>query len=646
MVKNLRSFWADSRFKLWLERFLPYRQPFVIAFQLLLLAMAYVCSYLLRFEGLIPEKYYWTMLWTLPQFLVVQGLAFYYYDLHRGLWRYVGFADLQNILRATLISSMALIVLEFFTKSYTGNIPRSIYVLNGMLVIVFTGGVRSLVRHLREGYFVAGKHRRVMLVGPVEHAEALIREMTSHKSGYLPVVLVSPGVKFRGFRLYDVPIVGGLQHIARVVKRYRVQEIIFTWPDAPSDQLNDIIKECKRYQVGYKIIPPLGEVLDGRYRLADVRDIELEDLLSRPPIYIEQDDIRSFIKDKVILVTGGGGSIGSELCRQVAHFGPRTLVVFERAENSLYEIEIELKRRFPGLDIHSLVTSINDGPGLKLLLQQFRPDLIFHAAAYKHVPLMERCPIEAAYNNIMGTRNLVHAALAAEVERFVMISTDKAVNPTSVMGVSKRIAEKYVQACNNSHRTRFITTRFGNVLGSAGSVIPLFKEQMAQGGPLTVTHPEIERYFMTIPEAVQLVLQAAHMGHAGGIFVLKMGCMVKIRDLAEKLVFLAGKVPEKDIEIVYTGLRPGEKLFEELFNEDEQVQPTDHSQINCAIGAFEPLKVWESHLDDIETLVVRRDSQALIAKFKAIVPNYHPACDRPQEDAKSSPDRKILEAKG
>ena len=567
------------------------------------------------------------MIRTLPIVLGVQSFFFQYHDLFRGLWRYVSFADLQNILRATILSVLALLILEFLFGPYTGYIPRSIYVLDFLLVVVLTGGCRFIVRHLRERYLTPGdyvKSPRVMLVGPVAAAEPLLREMHGHGNSYLPMVVVEPEERFRGYRVYDVPIVGGLGQIGNLIQRYQVQEVIFTWPGAPRDKLNDVIEESKRFQVRCKIMPSMTDVMEGRYRLADVRDIELEDLLPRPPIYIEREHIKDIIEDRVILVTGGSGSIGSELCRQIAQFNPRTLVILERAENTLCQTEMALRRRFPDLNLQALVASINDTSGLHILLRQYRPELIFHAAAYKHVPLMERCPIEAAYNNILGTRNLVKAALASGAEHFVMISTDKAVNPTSVMGVSKRIAEKYVQASNRHQLTRFVVTRFGNVLGSAGSVIPIFKEQLAQGGPLTVTDPGIERYFMTIPEAVQLVLQAAHMGHSGDIFCLNMGCLVKIRDLAEKLIVLAGKTPGDDIAITYTGLRPGEKLYEELFNDDELAQPTDHPMISYAVGRPESLAEWEAHLEDIQGLVSQRDVSGLIAKFQAIIPNYKP----------------------
>jgi FlaA1/EpsC-like NDP-sugar epimerase len=625
MFNNPTAMGRNANSLTWLGKLLPWRLPFLIIFQFALIFMSYVGSYILYFGGFIPERFFRIMLLTLPMFLVVQGYFFtYHYHIHRGLWRYVGFTDLKNILRAALSSMIVLVILEFFIRPYLGKIPPSIIVIDLLLLITLTGGCRLALRHLRENSVPASMAKRVMLVGPLQAVEPLLREMHGHDMESLPVVIINPDINSRGYRLYDIPIVGGIQQIAKEIPRHTVQEIIFAWPDAPPDLLNDIIDIGKRCQVRYKKIPAISEVLEGRYRLADVRDIELEDLLPRPPIYIDQDNISKFITDKVILVTGGGGSIGSELCRQVARFHPRTLLICERAENSLYEIEMELRRRFPDLNLSPLVASINDAPGLHLLLEHYRPQLIFHAAAYKHVPLMESAPLEAAYNNILGTRNLARAALAAQAGRFVLISTDKAVNPTSVMGVSKRIAEKYVQALGDFQGTCFITTRFGNVLGSAGSVIPLLKSQLAQGGPLTVTHPEIERFFMTIPESVQLVLQAAFMGQGSDIFILNMGRSVKILNLAKHLITLAGKTPGKDIQIKFVGLRPGEKLSEELFNRDEVPQSTEHPMITRAVGPQEPRELWERHLDEIQDLVYARDAHGLIAKWKAIIPDYIP----------------------
>lgn len=628
MVTKILSGSGTGRANKLVEWLINLRYPFLVLVHVLIFILSYWLSYIIRFDGLIPQAQIQVFIRTAPLVILVEFIFFYYHDLFRGLWRYVSFADLQNILRAALMSMLLLIILDFFLNPFLGYIPRSIFLLNFMLLVVITGGARFMVRHLRERYNLSGERvplRRVMLVGPVNEAEPIVREMLTHNSDYFPTVIVDPDPQMVGFRVYDVPIVGGIGQIVRAIERYRVQEIIFAWPEAPEDQLNEIVEECKRLRVRFKKIPPLSEVIGGRFRMADVRDIELEDLLPRPPIYIEREGVAEFIRQRRILVTGAGGSIGSELCRQVAQFGARQLIMIDRNENSLYENEISLQRRWPEENLVALVCSVNDAEGLGYLCQKYRPEVIFHAAAYKHVPLMERCPIEAAYNNILGTRNLVRAALAADAAYFVMISTDKAVNPTSVMGVSKRIAERYVQACNNDGRpTKFIVTRFGNVLGSAGSVIPIFKQQLAQGGPLLVTHPEIERFFMTIPEAVQLVLQAVYMGQGGEIFVLKMGRSVKIRELAEKLILLAGKKPGRDIEIRYTGLRPGEKMYEELFNDDEVSQPSAHPQIEYAIGPRESLQIWESNLDAIQRLVQAKDQEGLLELFRQIVKNYAP----------------------
>ena len=625
IIKNYQKKIVISKY---FDKFIPFRYAITITFNIILFGLAYLLSYYLRFEGLIPEAQMETMFRTMPMVLLIQAGFFFYHDLFQGLWRYVSFADLQNILRAALMSMLTLIIMDFFLNKYLGSIPRSIFALNCMLLIILSGGARFMVRHFRERYRLQGENteaKRVLLVGPVSEAEPIIREMIAHSNEYVPIAVIDPGLNMRGYRVYDVPIMGGIAQVVRAVEQNKVQEIIFAWPDAPEDQLAEIIEECKRSHVRFKKIPSLSEVLGGRFRMADVRDIELEDLLPRPAIYIEREQVSEFVNQRSVLVTGAGGSIGSELCRQLAQFEPKQLVMLERNENSLYQTELALKRRYPELKLEALIASINDAPGLNIILQKYRPEVIFHAAAYKHVPLMERCPMEAAYNNILGTRNLVRAALSAEIEYFVMISTDKAVNPSSVMGVSKRIAENYVRACNNhSDTTKFIITRFGNVLGSAGSVIPIFQSQLAQGGPIYVTHPEIERFFMTIPEAVQLVLQAVYMGKGGDIFVLKMGRPVKIKELAEKLILLAGKTPGRDIQIKYIGLREGEKMYEELFNEGESSQPSPHPLMDYAIGEHESKEVWEKNIDEIQAIVHLGDTGALLEKYKQLIKNYSP----------------------
>jgi FlaA1/EpsC-like NDP-sugar epimerase len=611
----------------WLSHLVKFRTPLVLAINLGFMSAAYFGSYILRFEGLIPEDYYAVMFKTLPLVILLQTLLFYHYDLFKGLWRFVSFEDLVNIIEATVLSQIFLANINYFSSSWFGRIPISIYFLDALLLITMVGGSRLMVRYVRQRFISPGrslKPKPTLLVGPVNLTEPLVRELLRQPDSLVPVGLLDPTGESQGYRVHDIPILKGFKEAKVLARRRQVQELLVAWPDAPEDQLNRLMEFSQQERIKVKVLPSLPEVLAGKARLSDARDIDIIDLLHRPPVEIESKRIAGILRDKVVLVSGAAGSIGSEICRQVAAFQPRNLILLDRAENCLYQLDMNLRRQFPDLKFQSLVGSINDRDGMVALFREHRPQVVFHAAAYKHVPLMERAPLEAVYNNILGSRNLVQAALAAGTERFVLISTDKAVNPTNIMGVTKSIAERYVQSVNGVHPTRLIITRFGNVLGSAGSVIPLFKEQLLQGGPLTVTHPEIERFFMTIPEAVQLVLQAAAMGEGGDIFVLNMGRPVKIRELAEKLILLAGKTPGKDVEIVYTGLRPGEKLFEELFNADETPQPTEHPMILRATRPPDPPGTWDRALKELEALVRRRDVEGVLTRFRALVPTYTP----------------------
>uniref|UniRef100_A0A7V4LD34 Polysaccharide biosynthesis protein n=1 Tax=Desulfobacca acetoxidans TaxID=60893 RepID=A0A7V4LD34_9BACT len=611
----------------WLTPLVKYRIFLILAVNLGFFSLAYISSYLLRFDFLLPEEYYGVMLRTLPLVVLLQGLLFYYYDLFQGLWRFVSFEDLVNIVEATVLSQIFLANVNYFTQSWLGRIPLSIYFLDCLILIGLVGGSRMAVRYGRQRWLSPGRVPRpksTIVVGPVQVAEPLVREMLRHPEALQPLALLDPLGESPGCRIHDILIIKGLQNAVALARRHGVQEFLVAWPEAPEEELTRLMTAAHAQGIKVKVVPSLPEVLAGKTRRIDIRDLDLLDLLHRPPVQVESDRIAGILRDRSILVSGGAGSIGSEISRQAAAFGPRTLILLDRAENSLLELEMALRRRFPDLKVVALVGSVNDREGVLHLCQEHRPEIIFHAAAYKHVPLMERAPLEAVYNNILGTRNLLQAALAAGAEKFVLISTDKAVNPTNIMGVSKAIAERYVQSINGVHPTRVVITRFGNVLGSAGSVIPLFQEQLLQGGPLTITHPEIERFFMTIPEAVQLVLQAAAMGEGGDVFVLNMGRSVKIRELAEKLILLAGKTPGKDIQMVYTGLRPGEKLYEELFNADEKPQPTAHPMILRATRPPDPPEVWEEGLAELEALVRRRDVAGVLARFQTLVPTYTP----------------------
>jgi FlaA1/EpsC-like NDP-sugar epimerase len=420
----------------------------------------------------------------------------------------------------------------------------------------------------------------------------------------------------------DLPVYSLDAALIRKERFHGLREVVVFWPEARRKELDTVVEALKPLQIPFRTLPHTDDILSGRINISDIRDVEIDDLLERPPVKTAMRQIREYLGDKTVLVTGGAGSIGSELCRQIAPFGPKLLVIVERSENTLYEFQLEMKRRFPSLPLYASISSINDFAGLASLMKGMKVDVVFHAAAYKHVPLMELASVESAYNNILGTYNVAQASILAGVRRFVMISTDKAVNPTNIMGVTKRIAEMVVQVHNGHLDTRFMVVRFGNVLGSAGSVIPIFKSQIARGGPVTVTHPEIERYFMTIPEAVQLILQAGCMGKGGEIYVLDMGKPVKILRLAEKLIALSGKRPHEDIEIAFTGLRPGEKMSEELFNQGEESLRTIHSQIWMAISRPPDRDSMVAAIEEIRNLVLRRDEKGLRRKFKELVPGY------------------------
>ena len=568
------------------------------------------------------------LLRTLVPLAVIRAAIFWHHDLYQGLWRYVSFEDLVIIIRSALISSMIFIAIGIVWEPL--RIPASLYILDWIFCIMLCGGVRFMVRNYRENLLPGNSFSKldnVLVVGPVESTHRLVKDMISDPhTHYNPLAIIDPTreEKYGRTRVIDVPVWSLNQALLRKELLKNIVAIILCWPGAKKKQLDAAIEELNFLQASFKTIPYFEEILADKVTISDIRDVEIEDLLERPPVKIALDQISSRLQDKTILVTGAGGSIGSELCRQIAGFQPGMLVIADRAENDLYELEVELRKNYPDVPIYATLSTINDFVGLRALIKSIEADTIFHAAAYKHVPLMETVPIEASYNNILGTYNLARASMESGVKRFVMISTDKAVNPTNVMGVSKRVAEMVVQSFNGHRQTKFMTVRFGNVLGSAGSVTPLFKKQIIEGGPVTVTHPQIERFFMTIPEAVRLVLQAGSMGGGGEIFVLEMGKPVKIAQLAEKLITLSGKRPHEDIEIKFTGLRPGEKMFEELFNEGEEHIPTDHNQIRIAISQPIGFDFMNSQIEKIREMVRNRDEEGLRKKFKELVPQYTP----------------------
>jgi FlaA1/EpsC-like NDP-sugar epimerase len=629
-----------------LPRILPYRLWIIVPLHLLLFTLSYLFGLVLIYGWeALSAVLFETLPWTLLPLIAIRTAVFYHYDLFQGHWRYVSFEDLINITRAVTISSMLFFGLGMVWERAA--VADRLCLLEMILCIVLVGGVRFVVRNFRENVFQArppSSLQRILLAGPLRCVQPLAKELTGDPDNpYYPTAIVDPErtARHEVTRVSDIAVYP-INYLPYDKPGFKgLKAVVICWPGANRSQLNRLVDALEPLQLPYKIVPQMEEILSDKVRVSDIREVEIDDLLERPPVHIDMEKLRGVIEGKVVMVSGGGGSIGSELCRQIACFRPGRLLVVERSENSLYEFQLELKQRFPALKFYASISSVNDGPGLTQLMKKLKVDLVFHAAAYKHVPLMEAAPVESAYNNILGTYNAARAALAAGAERFVMISTDKAVNPTNVMGVTKRIAEMVVQSFNGQGRTRFVTVRFGNVLGSAGSVIPIFKKQIAAGGPLTVTHADIERYFMTIPEATQLVLQAGCIESAGEIFVLDMGRPVKILKLAEKLVTLSGKRPYDDIDIQFTGLRPGEKMYEELFNKGERLMETAHPRIRAAVSAVVDRQDMEAEIVAIRELVARHDAGRLIAKFRELVPAY-PGRKAPQVaivDSASEPRR-------
>ena len=600
------------------------RRTLVIGVHLVLWTASLWLAFLLRFDFRIAPAYLDLISVWLPVLLGLRICAFYQRGLFRGMWRYTGARDLMAIVQATTVGTLALTA---FLVLVFGQFPRSILIIDWLAALTLVGGMRFTIRWLKKpnGQPADTKLQRIIIVGAGDAGEMLIREIQQrHAARFLPVGLLDDDPLKRGAQIHGVRVLGAIAELPRVAADGDVEEVIIAVPSARGQQMRRIVGLCKSAGVRFRTIPGLDELIDGTFTVSQLRNVAIQDLLGREPVELDMDFISSGMRGEVVMVSGAGGSIGSEICRQVCRFGPKALVLVERTENALFNVHRELEALHPKVSLVPCIADISDASRMEDLFDEHRPTIVFHAAAHKHVPMMEWNPGEAVKNNVLGTKTLADVASAYDVERFVMISTDKAVNPTSVMGVSKRVAEIYVQALSVRSHTKFVTVRFGNVLGSAGSVIPIFQEQIASGGPVTVTHPEMKRYFMTIPEASQLVLQAGMMGEGGEIFILDMGNPVKIADLARDLILLSGLKPDDDIEIRFTGVRPGEKLFEELSVASENVDKTRHPKI--FVGRFRPHS-WESvqrHVADLVAIAQHHPAD-LRAKFREIVPEYKPA---------------------
>jgi len=606
------------------EFIIQHRMLMVVGTQLALIVAANLTAFLLRFEGAVPPWYRDLAFQGLPIVLLIYTAGLWGFGLFRGLWRYVGLHDLARILWASIVSTVVFYGVVLGALGWSAY-PRSVVILTGMLAAGFLAGIRLAVRWMREWLQIIGPTaRRVLIVGAGNAGELLVRDLQANPSyNYKPVGFVDDDPVKQKAKIHGIPVLGTISETQKAVERSEAKEIIVAIPSATPQLMQRILAASEACRVPIKTLPNVKQLLDSAVSMRQVRPVSLEDLLQREPIRTDLQELHPLLEGKRVLVTGAGGSIGSELCRQIARYKPALLVLFERHENSLYALDLELRETYPRVPTKTIV---GDATVPELVADVFRtcaPQLIFHAAAHKHVPLMEHNPGEAVRNNVVGTRIVGEAALSAGVEQFVLISTDKAVNPASVMGATKRIAEYVVQDLNRRSRTQFTVVRFGNVLGSNGSVVPIFTEQIRRGGPVTVTHPEIKRFFMTIPEAVQLVLQASVMGQGGDVFVLDMGEQIRVADLARNMILLSGRIPDQDIKIVYTGLRPGEKMYEELFDCDERVEPTAHDKIKRAVSqAASGPGEFDRHLRDLEKLTQGRDQEATMRKLKEMVTTY------------------------
>ncbi len=567
---------SNIKGKIW--RSLP-----AVILDLLMVLAAWLGAYWLRFNlASIPDHFLAYAINSAPLVLVIQGSVLYYFGVFRGIWRFTSLDDLVRILKAVTVGAAFMMVLMFLAVRL-GNVPRSVPFLYSMLLVALLAGPRMLYRLLTERQLILGTGRRVLVVGAGQAGEMLIRDLQRKAGGdYQPVAIVDDKPRRQGRHVHGVPVVGRCEDISGLCANLEIDLILLAVPSATISQMKRIVGYCEDSGVPFRTVPDLDALMSGRVSINELREVSIEDILGRDQVTLDWKAIDSGLKGKTILVTGGGGSIGSELCRQIARLRPSKLILLESSEYNLYSIEMELRGEFKEVPFVFLLGDVSDGSTVKQVFQLYRPDIVFHAAAYKHVPMLEHQVREAFKNNVIGTRNVAIEADRSGCAEFVLISTDKAVNPSNVMGASKRLAEIFCQNLNSRSDTNFITVRFGNVLGSAGSVIPLFRKQIAAGGPVTVTHREIERFFMTIPEACQLIMQASVIGNGGEIFVLDMGEPVKISFLAEQMIRLSGKEPGEEIEISYTGLRPGEKLYEELFHASEQLEPTEHEKIMLA----------------------------------------------------------------
>ena len=623
---------------------LLYKNYYVIlGLDILLLLTSFFLSHLIRFDFTLPfPEPFWSPLVFFV--ILVKLFCFHQFDLYQGMWRYTGISDLVNILKAATLSTLLIMSFLLITMRFEG-FSRSIFIVDLGITIFLISGLRICVRLYFENNngesfremlaqlflkLTAKKkedRRRLLIIGAGDCGEKILREIRNnallqyHVVGFLDDHPVKVGKKIHG-----IPVINSIPNLINAVEKVKADEILIAIPSATPEQMRVIVDYCKQSGLKYRMVPNYGELINGKLTVSAIRKVTYRDLLRRDIVQLDSETVGAYIKDKHILVTGAGGSIGSELCRQICRFQPSSLILYEWAETPLFEIDLELKKNFPNVRIIPLLADIQNVNQLESAFCKHQPDVVFHSAAYKHVPMLEIHPWKAIENNIIGTMNVVECAKKYDVERFVFVSTDKAVKPANIMGASKRIAEIIVQNQNSSQDavTRFMIVRFGNVVGSSGSVVPLFNKQIQEGGPVTVTHKEVSRYFMTIPEASQLILQAGAIGNGAEIYILDMGTPVKIDTMARDLIRLSGFKPDDEIKIEYIGLRPGEKLYEELITIGEGVVPTQYQKIMALKGKERNLVYLNGSIERLTQLAAAQDAPQIKACLMDILPEYHP----------------------
>ncbi|MGA7143379.1 MAG: nucleoside-diphosphate sugar epimerase/dehydratase [Desulfobacterales bacterium] len=615
----------------------------VLLADILLLSISLFLAYLIRFDFHLPRQHSMLLYQLLPFVLIIKISCFYFFDLYRGMWRYTSISDLLNIIKASCVSSLVIVCLILFSHSRFIGFPRSVFIIDWCFTILLISGYRVCIRLYFEQnsgdktlsiptrqvltmfFKKMAETKRLLIIGAGNGGEKIYREIHNNANLQFTVIgFLDDDLAKVGKKIHGIPVLGRINDIKRIAKLVNADEALIAIPSATSSEMRNILAHCKECGIQFKTIPGMGELINGKVTVNTIREVDYRDLLGREMIKLDEDKIGSYIKKARVMVTGAGGSIGSELCRQICRFKPECIVLFERAESPLFEINHELEHDFGDIEIIPILADVQDKEQIEKAFEAYQPQTVFHAAAYKHVPMLEIQPWKAVDNNIQGTANLIEITNKFNVERFVFVSTDKAVRPANVMGASKRIAEMLIQSQNGCglSPTKYMTVRFGNVVGSVGSVVPLFKKQIQKGGPVTVTHPDVTRFFMTIPEACQLILQAGAMGNGGEIFLLEMGTSIKIVDMARDLIRLSGFEPEEDIKIEYIGLRPGEKLYEELIIEGEDVIPTSHEKIMVLKGMDCNIQLLNGEINHLIHIAKDQESKKIKDKLKEIVPEY------------------------